>query len=176
MKPFSKLDYLKIAVIPILLAVLYSVLPKTSADPDRVSDIPKLATSEVLSGGRRMSGRNENASLNKMALRTRWPSFQLSDLGDVNPFDRRMIFADLPAQATSVDGTFTDKQSLVAVTALPLAKRLAAIRVQAVFQSPRGVAALVGERVIHVGDRLEDGTEVIGITPEQLEVASTDSY
>ncbi len=177
MKQFSKFDYLKFGMIPILLGALYAVLPKGTG-PEAISIAQKTETVSI--DGRMteqsVNGRIKGTAVKESVTDKQWPSFQLSELKDINPFDRRMIFPELPSQSPAIDTAFPDRQSLVGITGLPSEKRLEAIKVQAVFQSPRGIAALVTGRVIHVGDRLDDGTEVTGITPEQLEISANKAY
>lgn len=46
-----------------------------------------------------------------------------------------------------------------------------AMHVRAIFQTPRGAAALVGDRVVRVGDVLPNGMRVTAIHPDGIEVA-----
>ncbi len=157
--------YIKIGMIPCLLGILYFVLPGKPPTPDGIATQQKSEPH-----GLPNSEPSQKSEGNESDAKAQWPAFQLSDLESVDPFDRRMIFPELSRTAAS-DPNAVDRQSLVAINSLPAASKSEPIKVQAVFQSPQGIAALVGDRVIHVGDQLADGTHVIGITPEQLVVA-----
>ena len=153
---------IKIGMIPFLLGILYFVFPGKPSTPHGIAGEQK---KEPTTGERiqRSEGR-------ETIVQAPWPEYHLGDLENVNPFDRSMIFPELSKEVAS-DAMTSDRQSLVALHGLPAANKTEPLKVQAVFQSPQGIAALVGDRVIHIGDLLEDGTQVIGITPEQLVVA-----
>ena len=106
----------------------------------------------------------------ELAKKIQWPEFFSNKLENVNPFDRRMIFPEPLAKAMPMDPNDSEKHLQVGVNRPLSTIPLASFQVQAVFQSPHGIAALIGERIIHVGDRLKDGTHVIGITPQQITV------
>lgn len=153
---------IKIGMIPFLLGILYFVFPGKPSTPDGIAAEQK---KEPTTGERIQSSEDRDTIVQAL-----WPEFHLGDLENVNPFDRSMIFPELSKTVAS-DAMPLDRQSLVAINSLPAANKLEALKVQAVFQSPQGIAALVGDRVIHIGDLLEDGTQVIEITPEQLVVS-----
>ena len=83
-----------------------------------------------------------------------------------------MIFPEPLAKAMPTDPNDSEKQLLIGSHRPLSANPLESFQVQADFQSPQGIAALIGERIIHIGDRLKDGTHIIGITPQQLTVES----
>jgi len=161
MKPFSQANYLKIGMIPLLLGILYRVLPSQNSSTTE----PATLASEP---NRSKRGHEQSLEAKQSVTTTDWPLYQSCELGNVDPFDRRMIFPEIITKPSESDTNSSDGQSLVTTTVSQLATQLNAIKVQAVFQSPRGIAALVGEQVLHIGDRLEDGTEVLEITPEQI--------
>ena len=155
-------------MIPLLGGILYYVLIGTQSVPDEIATDPKNAVANSPAKGER----SEKPDGRDFDSRQEWPEFQLSELSNVDPFDKRMIFPESAPKASSNDPSDSDKQTLVSTIGRSGASRLENIKVQAVFQSPQGIAALVGEHVIHVGDLLQDGTQVIGITPEHLILAS----
>ena len=153
-------------MIPLLGGILYYVLSGKQFVSDETGTDPKSAVANSPATGER-SEKTEGCDF---ASKQEWPEFQLSELGNVDPFDKRMIFPESAPKRS--DTSDSDKQTLVSTIGRYGASSLENIKVQAVFQSPKGIAALVGEHVIHVGDLLQDGTQVIGITPEHLVLAS----
>ena len=172
-KAWSKLDYLKIGMIPLLGGILYMVLPMNVNDPGATASNANPVADTVTPP---KSKPNERSVVSEQVSTTKWPVFTLHEIENVDPFDRRRIFPELSPKAPTSDSTVSGFPSLVDVLGVPSKKSLMPIKIQAVFQSPKGIAALVDERVLHIGDRLEDGTEVIDITPEQLIVAPMSIY
>ena len=153
-------------MIPLLGGILYYVLSGKQFVSDESGTDPKSAVANSPAKGER----SEKTEGFDFASKQEWPEYQLSELGNVDPFDKRMIFPE--SAPKRIDPSDSDKQTLVSTIGRSGASSLENIKVQAVFQSPKGIAALVGEHVIHVGDLLQDGTQVIGITPEHLILAS----
>ncbi|MCY2984072.1 MAG: hypothetical protein NTY15_10620 [Planctomycetota bacterium] len=172
-KAWSKLDYLKIGMIPLLGGILYVVLPRNEIGPGATASKAKILSDTVTSPKSKPS---EHSVASEPVSTKKWPAFALGEFENVDPFDRRRIFPDLSPKAPISDSVVSGFPSLVDAPGVPPKNSFTPIKIQAVFQSPKGIAALVGERVIHVGDRLEDGTEVIDITPEQLIVAPMSVY
>ena len=154
---------LKIALIPVLgFLLLYLVLRGRIGSEESPIDPLVTVTSDTTAS----SNRTQDQEKPLTSAQSDWPEFQLNDLQNADPFDRRMIFPDLSAITSSdQSNTLVGSNNQSSVGALPT------IKVQAVFQSPSGITALVDNRVLHIGDRLADGSEVIGITPEQLVLA-----
>ncbi len=162
----SNHSYLKMGMIPLLGGILYYMLSGKQFVPDETATEPKSAVANSPATGQW----NEKPEGFDFVSKQEWPKFQLSELGNVDPFDKRMIFPEKAPKLS--DPSDSDKQTLVSTIGRSGASRLENIKVQAIFQSPKGIAALVGEHVIHVGDLLQDRTQVIGITPEHLILAS----
>jgi len=162
----SNQSYLKIGLIPLFGGILYYVLPGKQFVSDETATDPKSAVANSPATGKR----SEQPDGRDFVSKREWPEFQLNELGNVDPFDKRMIFPESAPNFS--DPSDSDKQTLVSTIGRSGASRLENIKVQAVFQSPKGITALVGENVIHVGDLLQDGTQVNGITPEHLILAS----
>lgn len=162
----TTLGYVKIGAIPVLLGFLYVVFPGKPPALDHLTSEPNAVIIDTTSHaeGQKTS---EDDGIGKI----RWPEFQFSELKNCNPFDRRTIFPELAARSTESESSASDRQSFVAIHSQTIASKLDPLKVQAVFQSPQGIAALVGDRVFHVGDLLDDGTMVTSITPEQLIVS-----
>ena len=158
----TALGYIKIGMIPFLLGILYFAFPGKPPTPDGNAKEPKTGPTE--------SEPSRIPEGKELVAKAQWPDYQLHDLENVDPFDRTMIFPELSKSAAS-GPLALDRHTLVAINNSPAASKMEPIKVQAIFQSPQGIAALVGDRVVHVGDQLEDGTLVTEITPEQLVVA-----
>lgn len=163
----STTGYMKIGMIPFLLGILYFTLAAKPPTQDALTSESKAAThgNPLHEAGKTLNGTEKSGRLT-------WPEFELSDLKKCDPFDRHMIFPALANQSSESESNRINRQSLVAMHSQPFPSKLEPIKVQAVFQSPRGIAALVGDRVLHVGDQLSDGSQVTSITPEQLIVST----
>jgi len=161
MKHSSTAKYIKMGIIPLLLGVLYFVIPAKRSVPESDSTIAPTRDARVAS--------NPKSDPNDLATKVIWPTISLGELEGTNPFDRRMLFPDLASHHTPSDANTAGQQVLVRTEASQ--ENQAPYVVQAVFQSPTGTAALVGDRVIHVGDQLADGRLVLGITAEHLILA-----
>ncbi len=164
----STSTYIKLALIPLLGGVLCFLVfsQRSKSPPSPVTAVvapvipsspePKLAS---------------NPAVRTTTFKTEWPSFHIADVGNVDPFDRRTLFP-VPAPLTPVAETdFLDSQTLVSTASAMATRRLELVKIQAVFQTPDGIAALVNDKIVHVGDRLDDGSEVIEIHPDHLSIA-----
>ena len=164
----NKKQYTKIAAIPVLALVLYFVFPRTENSATHAKND---AQSASLDDRTRIRVQNSTASLRKE--KTEWPNFNFSDVSTIDPFDKGMIFPESAASTTKESSSDSSQQKLVSSPLLTQqATKVSAVKIQAIFRSSRGIAALVDTRLIHVGDRLSDGTEVLEITPEQLIVVA----
>jgi hypothetical protein len=152
---------LKLASIPVLGLVLVYVIVRGRNSGDQASVDP--AVNLVADA---VPTRASTQALNKSLVQTsyEWPTFELEDLPNVDPFDRQALFPSPSVVENSSDPSNT----LVGKSDRSSADALKPLKIQAVFQSPSGITALVENRVVHIGDRLDDGSEVVGITPEQL--------
>jgi hypothetical protein len=164
----SKKQYAKIAAIPLLSLVLYAVFPRTESRQD--STTHEKSNAQSSSGDHRSRNRlpSSTTSLGK-EKRTEWPNFSLSDISTIDPFDKGMIFPENAVSTTKESSSDSPQQKLVSSPLLShQATKVSDVKIQAIFRSSRGIAALVDTRLIHVGDQLSDGTEVVEITPEKL--------
>ena len=161
MKHSSRAKYIKIGMVPLLLGVLYFVIPARKSVPESDSTVAPTRTARIVA--------NPKSDANGLAPKIAWPSIPLSELEGTDPFDRRILFPDLASHDKPSDGNNAGHQVLVRAEVSQ--DNQAPHIIQAVFQSPTGIAALVGDRVIHVGDQLADGTLVLGITAEHLILA-----
>lgn len=168
----SKKQYAKIAAIPILALVLYAVFPRTGTRENSATHEKDNSQSGSLDDRSRVRVPKSTASLGK-EKRTEWPSFSSSDIATIDPFDKGMIFPENTGSTSDEMSSGLPQQKLVSSPSFtPPATKVSDLKIQAIFQSSRGIAALVDTRLIHVGDRLNDGTEVMEITPEQLIVGA----
>jgi hypothetical protein len=160
---------LKIALIPILGLILVYLVMRNPTDGEQTSVDPPVSVS-VTETPRSVLNQEPTRPPTKSQTKpfaqavSSWPKFEVDDLQNVDPFDRRALFPD-PSEVT---GSSDPTNTLVGTTDRSSADTLKPIKIQAIFQSPSGITALVENRVIHIGDRLADGSEVVGITPDQL--------
>jgi hypothetical protein len=168
----SKKQYAKIAVIPILALVLYAVFPRTENRENSAAQVKNASQLSSVDNQSRIRVPNNTAALSKVK-RTEWPNFSLSDISTIDPFDKGMIFPEHAVSTTKESSSDSPQQKLVSSPLLSQqATKVSDVKIQAIFRSSRGIAALVDTKLIHVGDRLDDGTEVMEITPEQLIVVA----
>jgi hypothetical protein len=154
----------KIVLIPVLgLVLMYLVLKNRSAPDSSPADLSATVTSDSTEPTAPPPTPDQPPTVTQ----SEWPDFILADVQDTDPFDRRMISPELD-QSTSPNSTLSNN----AITLVGTSDgQLPPLKVQAVFQSPQGITALAGDRIIHIGDHLADGSEVIDITPERLVLA-----
>ncbi len=164
MKPLLIAKSIKLLLIPLLLGTLYFVLPSKRKTPESESTVAS-AVSSV---------RNElNPAVDtcSVGIKIDWPMISSSELENLDPFDRGMLFPELPSPNALSYKDGVDQQVLVSVGGSE--DKTVETKIQAVFHSRVGIAAMVGDRVVHVGDQLADGRLVVGITAEQLILAPT---
>ena len=167
MKTSKMQRYAKIASIPVLALVFYGVLPrdkniatnnKTSSPSDKVENRSashaKFATAEKT-----------------MTKKPEWPVYRALDIASTDPFDKTMIFPESVVHLDGKEPSDSSTQKLISSSMTTQTVKVADVKIQAIFRSPKGFAALVDTRLIQVGDRLSDGAEVIEITPDHLIVA-----
>jgi hypothetical protein len=159
--------YVKVAVIPLLGWIFYSVLSYSRSAPVVIGDRPAGATADHPTG---KSEPKLDSKLIELSSKVQWPEFSFNELANVDPLDRRMIFPEPLAKAMTTDPKDSEKHLQVGSNQPLSASPLASFQIQAVFQSQQGIAALIGERIIRIGDRLKDGAHVIGITPHEITV------
>jgi hypothetical protein len=168
MNKASTSTYFKLALIPVLGSVLcYLIFGQRNKQPLD----PAPAVVATVDSNRAETKLSMKATDRDAAFRSEWPSFQLADFSNVDPFDRRTLFPEPNLVATVTDPEPSETERLVSTASSLAARRLELLKIQAVFQTPDGVAALVNDRIVRVGDRLEDGSEVIEISTDHLSIA-----
>ena len=159
----------KIALIPVLAGILYLVLPKSSTKDKAGAATPTKVATESHRHKRTIRPPNPEAHAKEPIV---WPEIRLEDLSGADPFDRRRMFPEQaidPASATDIEKeTFVSLNGEAGENASPFKT----IAIQAIYESPQGVIAIIDGRMIHVGDRLEDGREVVGIYSDHIQVTT----
>lgn len=172
----SVIGYTKLALIPILAGVLYMVLREEApSTTDNTTDLGPVSskTAALLVEAEAMNRNAENASL-PLTARDRQPTLPLisyDEVADVDPFDRKMIFPTKEPTSDLDPSIENDDHSLVSSQGASR-KSAEILKVQVVFQTRDGISAMLDDRIVRVGDLLEDGRQVIQITPECLVLAS----
>lgn len=139
----------KYALIPVLAAILGYVLTREDRD---------YLESASLSA-------NQKVNVSTKIAPVEWPMFSLDEIAMLEPFQTLKQLEGL-----------AEAGGAVGIESLPIdgaASELTRgpVEVRAIFQTPNGAAALLGNRVIRVGDVLEDGRRVIAIHPHGVEVS-----
>lgn len=158
--------YLKLASIPILGSVLLYLVVSQKTQKSPAPVVEAALEAKVLE-----SKPVVKPVATDVALNSKWPDYQWSDFEGIDPFDRRTLFPELAPVTISNASSPLDGNALATTPPVLISKRLDQLKIQAVFQTPDGVAALVNDRIVKVGDQLEGGAEVVEIYPEHLVVS-----
>jgi hypothetical protein len=169
------MGYVKLGLIPVLAGVLYLVLydgATSTADHAAKQDPATTKAPDLTVEAETTHRIDENNSPPRMArdLQPTLPLKRDEEVAEVDPFDRRMIFPEKESANTLDPLIANDDRSLVSSTG---AKSIstATLKVQVVFQTRDGISAMLDDRIVRVGDLLEDGRQVIQITPQNLVLA-----
>lgn len=157
---------IKLGLIPLLALVLYFLVRGDSTP--KPTNAPPVDASPVLDSPTRPVGASAALAI---PARTQWPEIRFEQIAGVDPFDRRMIFPVIEPVPVAQDASEPVGQSLVNATgsAPPSTE---ALKVQIVFQTSAGIGAMVGDRIVRIGDTLDDGRRVVAITPDSLVLSS----
>ena len=138
----------KLALVPVLAGVLGVILIRDSSkEPD----------SEQV-------GLNKKGSLVSTKKPVVWPEFDLEEIALMQPFQTlKQPDTTQPAggSARNVESSSASEQGSPPTEIL---------EVRAIFQSPQGASAILGNRVVRVGDLLSNGKRVSAIRPDGVEV------
>jgi len=141
---------MKLALIPILAAILGFVLTKEDAShPTPVLQAEK-----------------PRETLVSTSAQNGWPEFQLEEIAILQPF---RTLKQLEKIQTEENPEGNPGQIVPRDQGRATATEV--LKVRAIFQTPSGASALLGDRVVRVGDLLSDGKRVIAIHPQGVEIA-----
>ena len=167
----------KLALIPVLGLVLVYILATSPAPDDAAPSSTLLETPDPQPAGGESIATAENdpsaavvpaAEIVTLPPPKDWPSLSLGEVLENNPFAWPKELAS-PAQIT--DSKFGDDVSADAgddPQRQELLDQLASAGVSAFYESNQGAIALVGTRVLRVGDVIEGKLRVLRIDPEQV--------
>ena len=159
--------YAKIATIPVLALVFYAVLPRDKTiDPNNKTSSPSDKVEH-----RSASHTREAAADKTLKKKPEWPVYCSLDIATTDPNDKTMIFPATAIPLAGKEPSVSSPQKLISSATTTQTVKMSEVKIQAIFRSPKGIAALVDTRLIQVGDRLADGTKVIEITPDNLIVS-----
>lgn len=99
-----------------------------------------------------------------------WPDSDLESLLTYSPFGIEQAPEPTPdeeAENAAEEGLIEQAQQPVPEEAVE-ARTYITQRLKAVSQTENGPAAMVGSRIVHVGDRLEDGSRIVAIRNREL--------
>ena len=140
---------LKYALIPVLAAILGYVLIREDGD---------YAESTSLSN-------NQKLNVAAKIAPVEWPDFSVEEIALLQPFQTLKQLDDLGAGGNA---TGNDSFPLEA-SGNDVAS--GSVEVRAIFQTPNGAVALLGNRVVRVGDVLDDGRRITAIHAQGVEVS-----
>jgi hypothetical protein len=139
---------LKLIIIPALAGVLGFILIRDSSK-ESVSE-PLIPTKQQIL-----------VSTRKQVV---WPEFELEEIALLQPYKTLKQLDQIQSDA----GVASEEATNAARQAESLRN---ALEVRAIFQTPQGASALVGDRVVRAGDVLPDGKRVTAIRADGVEVA-----
>ena len=98
-----------------------------------------------------------------------WPTYSADQVEHLNPFDRTRL---IPPKETETVSTpdHSDATQWVSALAPPIESTLGDVK--AIYRTPSGTVAIVGERHVRVGDILDDGSKVLAIHIDQIVIES----
>lgn len=169
----------KLGLIPVLVGVLVWVIWPAGDDSPRVATAakkPKPAANPQAEKPRKMS---------QLPWEKDWPEYELAEILETNPFAlprelhkltyRPPVVADTVVQVQPVEADSEEERREAA--AEQLEARMAVIRkkqVSALFINSAGRSALVGSKVLHEGDLLEEGVRIVKISHDGITVQFED--
>ena len=167
--------YVKLGLIPVLAGVLFLVLrPGATSSTISTTNIgpasPIVAAPTVEAETTNQQAEKSSSHLIARAPQPTFTAIRHEDIAHIDPFDRRMIFPEKEPANTDDSSSENDDRSLVSSLEAK-SKSTETLKVQVVFQTRTGISAMLDDRIIRVGDLLEDGRQVIQITPECLVLA-----
>ncbi len=140
---------LKYALIPALAAILGYVLIREDGD---------YAESTSLSN-------NQKLNVAAKIAPVEWPDFSVEEIALLQPFQTLKQLDDLGAGGNAIgNDSFPLEASGSDVAS-------GSVEVRAIFQTPNGAVALLGNRVVRVGDVLDDGRRITAIHAQGVEVS-----
>ncbi len=147
---FTKSAKLKLAILPVLACILgFLIKGKSDLTPASIESF------EVK--------RETLVSLTKEAA---WPEFQLEEIAILKPFQTLKQLDQLRAEEGLSGGPIAKDSRSEPTEPTP-----DPLQVRAIFQTPQGASALIGEQVLRIGDTLPNGTRIVAIRPDGVEVA-----
>jgi len=165
----------KWGLIPVLAGILYLVIRSNSTSSlDNATQSSPTKAVVALHQLEKSSQNKGDLSISPIVAspKTVWPVIRHQDVADVDPFDRSMIFPEIETKDVPEASNETDRQSFVSSLGTT-ARTTESLKVQIVFQTKSGTSAMVGDRLIRVGDSLDDGRQVIEINPESVVLSSS---
>lgn len=140
----------KLALIPILACILgYTMLSDTAHNP--VASI---------------NNEQPKARLVGTSTKSDWPEFNIEEIALLQPFPTLKELDRIDAVEGLRDSTLNAEDTSSEVgTAGGLAP------VRAIFQTPQGASALIGDHVYRVGDFLPNGKLIVAIRADGVEVS-----
>lgn len=138
----------KLVLVPVLAGVLGIILIRDSSkEPD----------SEQVA----LKNKGGLVSTKKSVV---WPEFELDEIARMQPFQT----IKQPDTTRSAGGSVQNAEAPFASgQGTPPTEIL---EVRAIFQTPQGASAILGNRVVRVGDLLSNGKRVSAIRPDGVEV------
>ncbi len=143
------LPKLKLILIPALAGALGFIL---------ISDSSKEPESEPVAPNKK----NTLVSMRKPAV---WPEFELEEIALLQPYKTLKQIE----QIQTAEGLAEEQSPTAGAEQVERASDI--MQVRAVFQTPQGASALLGDRVVRVGDVLSNGKKIIAIHAHGVEIA-----
>ena len=149
-------ERIKLALIPVLGLILVAI----AFWPAKTEGVPASAATSSLSAA------NSAAALNQTAAGPSpiWPEIRLDDLVAHNPFEPRSVPVPKEMPAASPTAAGNPDPAPAEPPAHPPGQ------LQAIYHDARGAAAILDSQIVRVGDVLEDGSRIVAITSQGIEL------
>lgn len=143
----GKSSRLKLILVPVLAGALgFILIGDSSKEPESVAS----------------SNKTSLVSTKKPVV---WPEFELEEIALLQPYKTLKQLEQIQnAEESPAAGTpSTDTNQAERTTDI--------LEVRAIFQTPQGASALLGNRVVRVGDLLSNGKKITAIHAHGLEIS-----
>lgn len=161
---FAQIKNLYRIAIPILGLILVLLLAKKfSGTSVKDSNTAVTATSNGVLTESSSAGSKSGTAVG--SEKRNWPTYSAVQIEHFNPFDRTRLIPSMELGTVSTRDTLGATQ-LVGSSAAPLESTPGDVK--AIYRTPSGTVAIVGERHVRVGDFLVDGSKVLAIHIDQI--------
>ena len=161
---YAQIKNLYRIAIPLLGLILVVQLSKQFSRP-AVKDADTAVTANSCGAITETSSIGSESGTAVGSEKRNWPTYSADQVEHLNPFDRTRLIPPKEL-ATVPTPDISDATQLVSSSAPPVERALGDVK--AIYRTPSGTVAIVGEQHVRVGDILDDGSKVLAIHIDQI--------